>query len=133
MIVVSINPHDTPAQAAAMKARYPGNTSPQAGRWHFLTGDEPEIAELARAAGFRYAYDAASGQYAHAAGFLLLTPGGRISRYLFGFDFTSGQLEQAIGQAAARRIAAPVDQLLLLCFHYDPFTGRYSATAMAAH
>jgi protein SCO1/2 len=132
VIVVSINPRDTPAQAAAMKAAYPGSGSPRSARWHFLTGDEAAIAELTRSAGFRYAYDAASGQYAHAAGCLLLTPEGRISKYLFGFDFTSAELGQAIEQAAARRIAAPVEQLLLLCFHYDPFSGRYSATAMAA-
>jgi protein SCO1/2 len=132
VIVVSIDPRDTPAQAAEMKARYPGNASAQAARWHFLTGGEPEISELARAAGFRYAYDPGSGQYAHAAGVVLLTPGGRIAQYLLGFGFTSAQLGQAIESAAARRIAPAADQLLLLCFHYDPFIGRTGAIALAA-
>jgi protein SCO1/2 len=132
VVVVSVNPRDTPAQAAEMKTQYPGNASAQAARWHFLTGGEAEISELARAAGFRYAYDARSGQYAHAAGVVLLTPGGRIAQYLLGFGFTSAQLGQAIEAAAARHIAPAADQLLLLCFHYDPFIGRYGAMALTA-
>jgi protein SCO1/2 len=131
VLVVSIDPRDKPTQAARMKAKYPGEALPGASRWHFLTGEQPAIAELTGAAGFRYSYDQRSGQYAHAAGYVLLTPGGRIASYLFGFDFTSDQLEQAIDQAGARRIAAPIERLLLLCFHHDPLTGRYSATVLS--
>jgi protein SCO1 len=132
VLVVSIDPHDSPAQAAQMKAGAEGGALPGADRWHFLTGEEPAISELARAAGFRYAYDPETRQYAHAAGYILLTPQGRIARYFFGFGFTSSELAQSIDEAAALRISTPIERLLLLCFHYDPLTGRYSDVVMAA-
>ncbi|MDD5328612.1 MAG: SCO family protein [Sulfuricella sp.] len=129
VVVVSIDPADSPALAARMKARFIGR--PGAARLHLLTGDAASIARLADAAGFRYAYDTATHQYAHPAGIVLLTPQGRIARYLFGFDFTPGQLARALHEAAAQRIASPAERLLLLCFHYDPATGRYSATVLS--
>lgn len=132
VVVVSIDPHDSPAQAAQMKAGAEGGALPGAERWHFLTGEQSAIAELTGAAGFRYAYEPATRQYAHAAGYILLTPQGRIARYFFGFGFTSSQLEQSIDEAAALRISTPVERLLLLCFHYDPLIGRHSGTVMAA-
>lgn len=132
VLVVSIDPRDAPAQAARMRAKVGGAQGlPQPQRWHFLTGREPDIEALTQAAGFRFAYDAGSKQYGHAAGFLLLTPQGRIARYFFGFGTTSAQIDQALSAASARRIASPVQSLLLLCFHYDPLTGRYSATVMS--
>jgi len=132
VVVVSIDPHDSPAQAAQMKAGAEGGALPGVQRWHFLTGEQSAIAELTGAAGFRYAYEPATRQYAHAAGYILLTPQGRIARYFLGFDFTSSQLEQSIDEAAALRISTPVERLLLLCFHYDPLIGRHSGTVMAA-
>src|SRR5262249_38258273 len=83
---VSIDPDERPAQAADRRrealARYdrPGTDA----GWHFWTGSRESIRELTDAVGFRYAYDEASRQYAHAAGVVLLTPEGRISRYFFG-------------------------------------------------
>ena len=57
--------------------------------WHFLTGDEPQIKQLADAVGFRYAYDPDSKQYAHASAIMLLTPEGKISRYFYGISIPS--------------------------------------------
>jgi protein SCO1/2 len=127
VIVASIDPRDSPAAAMHMKRIYlAGATRPgAAGAWHLLTGSDSAISALTQAAGFRYAYDPDSHQYAHPAGIVLLTPQGTISRYFFGFDFTPAQLRDAIDAAAAARIASPVDRLLLLCFHFAP-SGRYS-------
>ena len=105
-------------------------TTPDAA-WHLLTGSGDTIAALTGAAGFRYVYDDATHQYAHPAGVLLLTPGGRIARYFFGFDFTPPQLRQAIEDASEERVASPAARLLLLCFHFDP-AGKYSATILQA-
>jgi protein SCO1/2 len=134
IVVVSIDPHDSPALAGRTKLKVLEHVQPPlgAGRWHFLTGAQADVAELAAAVGFRYAYDDASHQYAHPAGFALLTPEGRIARYFFGFDFTADELSRAIDQASARRIASPIERLLLLCFHDDTIVGRYSATIIAA-
>jgi protein SCO1/2 len=132
VIVVSIDPGDSPSIAARSKATYLHYESGEtAGAWHLLTGSDDSIAKLTGAAGFRYVYDAATHQYAHPGGVLLLTPGGRIARYFFGFDFTPAQLRQAVQDASEERIASAAERLLLLCFHFDP-AGKYSATILQA-
>jgi protein SCO1/2 len=132
IVVASIDPRDSAADAAQMKRRVLRDDPGQAGAWHFVTGRDASIAALAKAAGFRYAYDGETHQYAHPAGYVLLTPEGRISRYFLGFDFTPGEFHDALADAGLRHVAAsPIDQLLLLCFHFTP-SGRYSATVMDA-
>ena len=81
---------------------------------------------MTAAVGFRYAYDAAKDQYAHAAGIIILTPQGRIARYLYGLEFAPRDLRLALVEAAAEKIGSPVDQLLLYCYQYDPAIGKYS-------
>lgn len=133
VVIVSIDPGDSPSLAARSKAAYfrlDASDNPGRG-WHLLTGSGDTIAALTGAAGFRYVYDAATHQYAHPAGVMLLTPGGRIARYFFGFDFTAPQLRQAIEDASEERVASPAARLLLLCFHFDP-AGKYSATVLQA-
>ncbi|HLX30950.1 MAG TPA: SCO family protein [Casimicrobiaceae bacterium] len=129
VIVASIDPRDAPADAVRMKRR--AVVEEDATAWHFLTGREDAIDALADAVGFRYVYDADTHQYAHPAGFVILTPDGRVSRYFFGFDFAPSQLRDALRDAGNDAIASPVDRLLLLCFHFAP-TGRYSADVLQA-
>jgi protein SCO1/2 len=132
VITVSIDPRDTPAQAAQKKDHYIkryGRMSAVSG-WHFLTGTESSIKRLANAVGFEYAYDIQTDQFAHGAALLVLTPQGRVSRYFYGFEYNPRDLRLGLVEASASRIGSPSDQLLLLCFHYDPSTGKYSKTAM---
>lgn len=124
VLVASIDPRDGPSDALRAKRRYLARAD--AGAWHLLTGQASAIAALAGAAGFRYAYDDETHQYAHPAGFVLLTPQGTIARYFFGFDFTPAALRDGIDAATANEIASPVERLLLVCFHFAA-SGRYSA------
>jgi protein SCO1/2 len=132
VVVVSFDPRETPALARAKKDTYvrrygrPGT----AGAWHFLTGGEPAIASLTRATGFRYAYDDAAAQFAHAAAIAVLTPDGRIARYLFGIEYAPRDLRLAIVEASGGRIGSAIDQVLLFCYHYDPTTGAYGLAAL---
>jgi protein SCO1/2 len=134
IVTVSFNPRDTPASATAKKAVYleryrrPG----AAEGWHFLTGDQPQIDRLTKAAGFRYAWDAETKQYAHPSGVIVLTPDGRLSKYLFGIEYGPRDLRLGIVEASAGKIGTPVDALLLYCYHYDPMTGRYGLVIMRA-
>jgi protein SCO1/2 len=134
IVTVSFNPRDTPASAAAKKAVYleryrrPG----AAGGWHFLTGDQPQIDRLTKAAGFRYAWDAATKQYAHPSGVIVLTPDGRLSKYLFGIEYGPRDLRLGIVEASAGKVGTPADALLLYCYRYDPMTGRYGLVVMRA-
>jgi len=129
MLVVSIDPLDSPAVADRAKHKFLDNLLPpeRAERWHFLSGASADIARLTESVGFSYGYDQATHQYAHPAGFVLITPEGKIARYFFGFDYTANELGHAFDQAAAHRIASPIERLLLVCFHYDLTSGPYSA------
>ena len=134
LVTVSFDPKDTPQLAAAKKRGYlerynrPGS---EAG-WHFLTGDAAPVKRLTGVAGFTYALDPKSGQYAHPAGLIVATPSGRISRYVYGVDFPASNLRWALTEASGGKVGSPVDKLLLMCFHYDPSTGRYNFAVMSA-
>jgi protein SCO1/2 len=132
IVTVSFNPHDTPATATAKKAVYLERYKrPGAGEgWHFLTGDQPQIDRLTKAAGFRYAWDEATKQYAHPSGVIVLTPDGRLSKYLFGVEYGPRDLRLGIVEASDGKIGTPVDALLLYCYHYDPMTGKYGLVIM---
>lgn len=132
IVTVSFNPKETPELAAAKKKvylqRYKKQGAPEA--WHFLTGDAASIARLTEAVGFRYAWDAETRQFAHPAGVMVLTPQGKIARYLYGVEYAPRDLRLALVEAAAGKIGSPVDQFLLYCYQYDPATGKYSAAIL---
>jgi protein SCO1/2 len=118
--------------AAAKKRTYLHSYSkPEAAEgWHFLTGDQQSITRLTRAVGFRYAYDTTSDQFAHAAGIVILTPTGKISRYFYDIHYSGRDLRLGLVEASRNKIGSPIDQILLFCFHYDPTAGKYGATIM---
>lgn len=132
VINVSIDPHESPALAAAKKKSYLKQYGRRdaANGWHFLTGDEPSISRLSDEIGFHFAYDAASRQFAHPSGLVILTPEGRVARYFFGVSYSSKELNAALKEASSNKVASPVQQFLMLCFHYSPITGKYGAIIM---
>ncbi|HYQ92704.1 MAG TPA: SCO family protein [Candidatus Competibacteraceae bacterium] len=131
VVVVGIDPRETPQAAASKKVELIGHY-PKAAleNWHLLTGEAAIIQQLADSVGYRYRYDASLDQYAHAAGIVLLTPGGRIARYFYGVQFPSEVLRLSLVEATKGRIGSPIDQLLLLCYDYNPETGRYTVVIM---
>jgi protein SCO1/2 len=128
-VTISIDPHDTRGNARLRQTGLLtalGDAMPApAGAWRVLTGQEREIRALAHALGFRYVYDPRSGQYAHPACAFVLTPDGRISRYLYGATFRPFDLRLAAVEAAAGRVGTVVDRVLLTCFRYDPSARKY--------
>jgi protein SCO1/2 len=132
VLTLSINPRETPGIAASRKALYVQryDRAGAADGWHFLTGQEPAIHALAEAIGYRYVYDKQKDEYAHAAGLVILTPEGKVARYLYGIEFSPRDLRLALVEAGNNTIGSPVDQLLLYCYHYDPLTGKYGVLVM---
>lgn len=132
VVVVSFDPNDTPELAEAKKRNYLRRYGrpDTANGWHFLTGEEANIKALADAVGFRYRWDAATRQFAHASGIFLLTPEGRLSRYFFGVEYPPRDVRLGLIEASQRKIGNTVDALLLFCYHYDPATGKYGAMVM---
>jgi protein SCO1 len=135
VVTISFDPSETPALATAKKKTYvgylPASMQPGAtAGWHFLTGDQENIKQITDAVGFRYHYDEATKQFAHASAIMVATPQGKLSRYYYGIDYSARDLRLGLIESAQNKIGSPVDQLLLYCYHYDPATGKYGAVVM---
>ncbi len=128
VVAFSINPTETPEDAAGKRDLYTRRYSSTAGTsgWHFLVGSQPAIAALTNAIGFHYRQDPKSGMYIHASGVMIATPEGKLARYLYGVEYQPKDLKLGLIEASHNRIGSPVDQILLFCYHYDPSTGKYS-------
>ncbi|MGH9326069.1 MAG: SCO family protein [Terriglobia bacterium] len=127
VLTVSFDPHDTPEMAADKRAIYLGMYGRDGSQngWHFLTGSEASIKALTDAVGFHYNYDPTTHSYAHAAGVLVLTPQGKVSKYFYGLVYPTKSMRLALVQASDNRIGSAVDELILYCCQYDPATGKY--------
>jgi protein SCO1 len=132
VVFVSFDPRESPDMAAQKKEaalKHFGRSETATG-WHFLTGSKESIDAVTQGANFRYSFDAKRGIFAHASGIMLLTPGGRISRYFYGVEYPSRDVRLGLVDASAGKIGTPIDHLLLYCFEYDPSTARYSTTIL---
>ncbi len=98
--------------------------------WHFLTGTPDSIEKLTKAVGFGFKWDEQTEQFAHAGAIMILTPEGKLSKYLYGIDYAPKDVKFAIIESAENKIGSPVDQLMLYCFHYDPATGKYGLAVL---
>lgn len=128
VVTVSVDPTETPAIASKAKSLFVGRYGrPGAATgWHFLTGTEANIKQLASAAGIRYAYDADQKQYAHPGVVTVATAAGRVSRYYYGISYSPRDLRLGLVEATEGKIGSPIDKAILFCFHYDPSTGKYT-------
>jgi protein SCO1 len=133
VVFVSFDPRESPDMAAQKKEsamthfRRPGTAS----GWHFLTGSKESIDALTKGANFRYSFDEKSNLFAHAAGIMLLTPDGRISRYFYGVEYPARDVRLGLVDASAGKIGTPIDRALLFCYQYDPSSARYSASILS--
>ncbi len=133
VVSVSFNPDETPKDAMDKKQIYIARINEHlehktdGSGWHFLTGQQPQIKQLADAVGFHYRRDPRTGQFIHAAGIMIVTPTGKIAQYYYGVEFSPKDIRLGLIEASRDKIGTVVDQVLLYCYHYDPKTGRYGA------
>jgi protein SCO1/2 len=127
VVAFGIDPKEGPKEARKsldeLRRRFP---TLAASGIHALTGSDADIHAVADALGYRYAWDADISQYAHDAAVAVLTPDGHLSRWLYGLAPEPSDLKLALTEAGQGRVGSWGDQLLLLCYHYDPATGQYS-------
>jgi protein SCO1/2 len=132
IVVVSIDPTEGPALAAAKKAGYVHRYGkPEtAGGWHFLTGTQPNIDALTKAVGFGYVKipgpDGKLTQFAHASSIQIVTPEGKLAQYYMGVEYSPKDLRLGLVEASNNKIGSPVDNILTYCYHYDPQTNTHS-------
>lgn len=131
VVTVSIDPTETAEIAREKRLAYAEalGAGPDMD-WHFLVGEEAEIAELASTVGFTYRYDERTEQYAHPAVITFLAPDGTVARYLYGLQYPARDLRFAFLEAADGRVGSPVDKLILSCFRWDVTSGRYTPYAI---
>jgi len=131
IVFVSIDPTETPQDAAEEKATYmkrygrPGTE----GGWHFLTGEQPAITTLANAVGYGYTRvpgpDGQMNQFAHASAIEILTPTGKLDQYYLGVEYAPKDLQLGLVEAANGKIGSPVDNILTYCYRYNPLLNRH--------
>jgi protein SCO1/2 len=132
VVVVSIDPRETPDLAAIKKRDYllsydrPG----AANGLHCLTGTRESIQKLADGVGFRFYYDPRSGAPVHSTGLMICTPRGKLSRYILGVDYAPRNVNLALVEAGENRIGSLSEKITLLCSQYDPRSGKYTVAVV---
>lgn len=126
-VTLSIDPHETAKDAESKRRGYvQAYGKPVSNQdWPFLVGEQKSIGPVAQSLGFQYAYDSQTQQFAHAAVVFVLTPDGRISRYLYGMEFSPRDFRLALVEASGGKVGTSFDRVLLSCYKYDPATRRY--------
>jgi protein SCO1/2 len=132
IVVVSIDPSETPQLAAKKKAFYVkryGHPETADG-WHFLTGQRPAIDAVAQATGFGYVRvpgpDGKLTQFAHASAIEIATPQGKLAQYYLGVEYSPKDVLLGLIDASGNKIGSPVANILTYCYHYDPQNNRHS-------
>ncbi len=125
VVTISIDPHDDFNTAREKKASLLASYGRPAPGWHFLADHDDNAKKLAEQMGFHYRWDPRIGQFAHASAIMILTPAGKISRYLYGITFRPFDLRFAMTEASENRTTFSVEKVLLFCYHYDASEGKY--------
>ncbi len=131
-VTISINPEDTLEASQKKRAtilKQYGRTIDESG-WTFLLGDKANIDRVAAGAGFEYQYDERQNQYGHPSVVMVVTPDGKMARYLYGLEFNPADLKLALLEASKGKSISTIDQIILYCYHYDPQGGKYVLVAM---
>ncbi len=132
IITVSFDPGETPILAKNKKQNYLrelGRAEAATG-WHFLTGRQEEIKALTDSVGFGFKYNDERQEYMHAAVLMMLSPVGKVSRYIYGIVYEPETIRLSLVEAAEGKVTSTLDRLILFCFHYDATEGRYTVAAL---
>ena len=129
LVTISIDPKETPELAKEKKATYAATYQRPVDGWHFLTDNENHTKPLADLVGFKYRFDPKMDQYVHPATFLVLTPEGKVSRYLYGTRFKTFDMRMAITEASRGETRFSVERLLSICYQFDPNAKGYVVAA----
>jgi protein SCO1/2 len=125
VVTISIDPNEGFDLARKKKAIYLSSFDHPAPGWHFLVDHDGNAKKLAEMLGFKYRWDERTNQFAHAGGIMVLTPEGKMARYLYGATFHPRDLRFSLAEASENRSTMAVQKMLLFCYHYDPQAGGY--------
>lgn len=126
VLALSFDEKDTPRIAADKKKNYlkaVGSPFP-ADSWKFLTGDASMIRKFTESIGFKFQRDGAH-DFSHPVVLIVIAPGGKIVRYLYGTSFLPFEVTMALTEAAQGRVGSTTRKVLQYCFSYDPLKKSY--------
>ena len=133
VVAISFDSKETPEVALKKKEAYMkayGRPGTEKG-WSFLTGDESNIKAFTSAIGFKFKWNDDIKEWAHASAAIVVTPDGKISRYLPGIMFDPKDVKLALNEASNGKIGTFVDSLVLYCFQYNPHQSKYTLYAFS--
>ena len=132
IITVSIDPAEQPSLARQKRSMAVKDLDIVEGEtgWYFMTGESHMIERLADEVGFGFKWVREQQQFAHPAVIMILSPDGKITRYLSGINYEEQTFRLSLVEASEGKVGTLKDQFLWTCLHYDPSVGKYSMTAM---
>jgi protein SCO1/2 len=132
IVTIILDPDEKASRTKETKSRYMQEYGQLQGAaaWHFLTGSREQIRKAADAVGISYGYNEKRDEYVHPAALVMLTPQGKVARYLYGVEYHPRTVELSLVEVAQGKIGSPFEKLLLFCFHYDEQEGSYAPVAM---
>jgi protein SCO1/2 len=125
VITISFNPNDRPALGVAKKANYVKQIKKpiDASQWFWFTGDSLNIEKITNAFGFKFKKQ--DKEYIHAAAIMVVSPKGKITRYLHGTYFLPFDLKMAVIEAQEEQSSPTINKVLQFCFSYDAKGKKY--------
>lgn len=125
VVTVSFDHSDTPSLAAQKKNNFLNTLPPDfpSDGWRFLTADSTSIRRLTDAVGFKFKPD--GDLFIHSSSLIVLSPEGKIVRYLYGIDFLPFDFEMAVVEASKGKVGPTISRVLAYCYSYDPEGRRY--------
>lgn len=129
IVTISIDPTEAWNLAVDKRATLLSSFDRPAPGWHFFADHNGNVKKLAEQVGWRYKFDPRGQQYAHASAIIVLTPEGKVSRYLYGIKYKPRDVRLALAEASESKVGMSFEKVLLMCFHYDPNAGSYVMTA----
>jgi protein SCO1/2 len=125
VLTISFDDSDTPTIASEAKKNYiaaTGKPYPEKA-WRFLTGDKKNIKAFTDAVGFTFRKEKEG--FSHPLALVVLSPKGKIIRYLYGTSFLPFDLAMSVTEASEEREGLSINRVLMYCFSYDPQEKKY--------
>jgi protein SCO1 len=138
VITVDIDPREGAERAAKAESKFLGlYERPLDGRkgWHFLTAggqSDSQIRRVAEAVGYSYKWLPKQKQYSHQAAVMVISPLGKVCRYLYGVEFKPETMRMALIEGSEGKLGTTLEHVIFRCFVYDPSIGSYKLHAMRA-
>lgn len=130
LLTVSFDVRNTPDLAQMKSKNYLESLGREGAEWKFLVGEQTFIDQITEAVGFKYRYDSDTDQFAHTAAIFFLSPDFKVSRYLYGLQYSPRDLKFALLDASQGKLGSTIERLILRCFHFDELAGKYTPIAM---